>query len=810
MSICVGLHGVLVLHLALAALQWPYPIPCRIQDGNNPDLFIMTLGQVQTGLAQGTFYPSEDKVILNDGQVIEHYYRDRLGIRFYQPIDKRRFPLPPSGWCTWYYYYSRITAEEVKRNARWIAENLKDYGARIVQIDDGWQVPPRDWTDFNKERFPQGIAEVAQYIRSLGLIPGIWLAPHGQSNETFVMANKEVFLLRPDGTTASQTWEGRFLVDPTTSEAHAYLRGLFERLCQFGFDYFKIDGQPIVVNEYRTKTQFMKGPSGPGEELYRKTITTIRQAIGPDRYLLGCWGIPLEGIGLMDGSRTGGDIVLGWGGFKVALRAIMEYSYLHNVVWYCDPDVMVLRSPLTLEQARVWATVQGLTGQALMASDRLMDLGPERVELMRRVYPAVDIRPLDLFPNNREKRIWDLKVSHLGRKYDVVGLFNFDQSRSEQILLRWADLGLPSDVPIHVFDFWNAEYLGAWEAGIAVDVAPTSCRVLTLLVPDGKVQLISTSRHITQGWVDLKRIDYNDTTSTFTGTSSLIEGDPYQLRFVFPRGRNMAVRSVTAAGLPTRWENHQGWAAVVITSDKTADIDWKVEFMPSELYHYPPEAPSGLNVRPVGLDGVEVSWSEQYWLNAGYRVYLDDKPLVYAPRASLTIGQLDPNTTYNLSVETVSEDGSASGQRTRTTFRIASMISSRIRLSQLEGQRTGRPTRRVRTDMPLTIGQEVYTDALVIAPGSAMTYRLKGLFDRFVAKVAVAQGQDELATVQFRLLGDGRQIWQSEPIGPKDGIRQVEVGIKGIDQLTLEVAGSSGAGRAGRVTAAWLDAELLR
>jgi len=29
---------------------WPHPIPCRIQDGTNPDLFVMTLGDVQTPL----------------------------------------------------------------------------------------------------------------------------------------------------------------------------------------------------------------------------------------------------------------------------------------------------------------------------------------------------------------------------------------------------------------------------------------------------------------------------------------------------------------------------------------------------------------------------------------------------------------------------------------------------------------------------------------------------------------------------------------------------------------------------------------
>jgi hypothetical protein len=145
-----------------------------------------------------------------------------------------------------------------------------------------------------------------------------------------------------------------------------------------------------------------------------------------------------------------------------------------------------------------------------MGNDRMMDLSEDRVDLLRRVFPAVDIRPLDLFPAERNKHIWDLKINHLGRNYDVVGVFNYDEARSEQISLNWKDLGLPENVPVHVYDFWNKEYLGAWENGMTVNLSPTSCRVLTLLPATDKVQLISTSRHITQGWVDLLALNRDD------------------------------------------------------------------------------------------------------------------------------------------------------------------------------------------------------------------------------------------------------------------------------------------------------------
>ena len=40
---------------------WPRPIPARIHNGRNLDLLVMTLGDVDTSLADGTFDPANDE-----------------------------------------------------------------------------------------------------------------------------------------------------------------------------------------------------------------------------------------------------------------------------------------------------------------------------------------------------------------------------------------------------------------------------------------------------------------------------------------------------------------------------------------------------------------------------------------------------------------------------------------------------------------------------------------------------------------------------------------------------------------------------
>jgi len=801
--------------------NWPRPIPARTGDGRNKDLLVMTLGDVSPSIADGSFDPAKDEMRLKDGKILPHYYRDILKIRYFQPIDKARFPLPPAGWCSWYFYFQEINQDEVKRNAAWIAENLKDYGAVYVQIDDGWQGTGhglgenRDWTTIDK-RFSGGMDTLAAYIKSLGLKPGIWLAPHGQSNLEILKNNHGVFLLNPDGTSASSTWEGKFLIDPSTPESQKYLTELFRTLSKWGYEYFKIDGQPIVIREYRTRKATMRNPTDDPDALYRQTLASIRAGIGPDGYLLGCWVVPLEGVGLMNGSRIGADVLANWDGFKFALRATMEYYFLHNIAWYNDPDVVVVRSPLPLEQARAWVTLAGLTGQAVLTSDRLMDLSAERVELLRRVYPAVDIRPLDLFKYERNKHIWDLKVNHLGRAYDVVGVFNFDEAKSAPRYVSWTDLGLPDDKPVHVFDFWNKEYLGAWEQGMTIDLPPASCRVLTLLPEADHPQLISTSRHITQGWVDLVAQSYDRATNTYSGRSKAIKNDPYELRFVYPHGANLVIKTAAAGGVagkfPVKVSNHQGWSTIEFSSPVTAEVSWNVSFGPGELYRFPVREPGNLWAEPVGIDGVNLRWSGQPQPAAGYEVSVDGRMRGATTTQVFALRGLDPKVGHNVEVRTVWQDGTVSPKKAELRFDLKQLLPREVFVSDLDPLRITNGWRQPEMDRNfngggLIIGGRAFRKGIGMPTNSEVEFELNGVYDKFSAMVGIDdESKNSAVAVEFVVLGDDRELWHSE-LKKVDGTREVKVDVRDVQRLVLRVKRT---GEGGRIHADWVEAKLVK
>jgi hypothetical protein len=396
-------------------------------------------------------------------------------------------------------------------------------------------------------------------------------------------------------------------------------------------------------------------------------------------------------------------------------------------------------------------------------------------------------------------------------------VFNFDTAKAAPIYLNWKELGLPAEKPVHIFDFWNAEYLGAWAEGMIVDAAPTSCRVLTLVPATDRIELISTSRHITQGWVDLMAVSQNAAGDAFEGRSKVVKNDPYELRFAFPRGTNYAVtKDVARAGfrkLPVKISNHQGWAAVRITSPKTREISWEVRFAPADVYAFPPSAPTRPFVERVGLDGVNLRWQEQYYLTAGYQVYLDGALLGRAPAAMFPIRGLHPESNYTAQVKTVWEDGKESPKAAEVKFTLASLLPAELSLTELEPVRANGAWRGFEIEEmllggPLALGGRHYDRGLSSFAGSEIEFDLKGLYGKFTALVGLDAASSTNATAEFIVLADGKELWRSGALKRLDEPKPVDLGIAGVDRLILRTEGSGG--RRQHAQADWIEPKVAR
>lgn len=180
------------------------------------------------------------------------YFEDtRFGLEAWAETVARvyniQLPPQPVGYCTWY-HAGASNEKDLKRLVEFAAKNLKPFGFSVVQIDDGWQDgvkkdgPRRNFTRHRPDGpYPSGMKEIADYIRSLGLVPGLWFMPFAGTWGDPVFKN-EWFVKRIDGRPYEVRWGGACL-DLTNPEVREYIRKIVHRIVhEWGYQYLKMDG----------------------------------------------------------------------------------------------------------------------------------------------------------------------------------------------------------------------------------------------------------------------------------------------------------------------------------------------------------------------------------------------------------------------------------------------------------------------------------------------------------------------------------------------------------------------------------------
>jgi hypothetical protein len=593
---------------------------CRVAPGDDRDVVQLGIGAATGRLCNALYSPHRDIALVFRGDevrieppeddagpftircqgpltvtVLDGYMKLHRGLEWFVPLDRARFPRAPAGWCSWYYYYQNIDEREVVRNTDWLAEHLRPFGCEWVQIDDGWQGrgrghgTNRDWFVTCEKDFPRGMKWCADYIRSKGFRPGIWCIPFTQSDEALFEQRPELFLRRPDGTSVGRRdepltydwmppadrayeWAGRYFIDPTSPGAEQYLRRLFEMLCDaWGYEYVKIDGQGLAWRKDTEHRAQRSDASLDGDRAYRKGLAAIRSAVGPDRFVLNC-GQAWCACGLCEGIRIGGDVDArkDWEGFQMAVAASLRWLYLNTIAFYTDPDVVCVREEQSFEHARLWATFVGVTGQLLMASDKMDELPEQRVELLRRIFPVADIRPMELYPLEAGDRpaIFDLKVAlpRVGR-WDVAAVFNWG-SDARRFTLSPDRLGLEGRRWL-VVDYPAGTLIHSGDGEVCLDVPGRACRVVSYWAQLDRPTFVGTNRHLTQGAVDVESVSWDASSRTLRGVSNVVGGDPYRVRIFVPEGFRPKGNALAEEG---------GLHVLEVVRPRNARVEWEARF----------------------------------------------------------------------------------------------------------------------------------------------------------------------------------------------------------------------------------------
>ena len=373
---------------------------------------------------------------------------------------------PPTGWCSWYYFGARITAQQVLDNLDFIAKNVPQL--KYIQIDDGYQPAMGDWLETGAA-FGGDVQGVLKQIRARGFEPAIWVAPFVAEEKSSLFAQHPDWFvqdaegkpLRSDRVTFGGWRRGPwYAIDGTHPEAQKHLEMVFRTMrTEWGCTYFKLDANfwgAIHGGHFhdRRATRI---------EAYRRGMRAILRGAG-ESFILGCNHPLWPSLGLIHGSRSSNDIKRSWDRIKTTARQNLSRNWQNGRLWWNDPDAVCLMGDLSGTEFRFHATAIYASGGMVLSGDDLTKISPERMEMLRKLLPPTGVAAQ--FEND-SMNVGTITLA----KARMICCFNWgDEDRSFRFKLP----GL-SDVT----DYWTGEKFRNREGWFAVnDVSPHTAVML--------------------------------------------------------------------------------------------------------------------------------------------------------------------------------------------------------------------------------------------------------------------------------------------------------------------------------------------
>jgi alpha-galactosidase len=186
-------------------------------------------------------------------------------------------PTPPMGWNSWDCYGPTVTEDEVKANANYMAENLKQYGWQYIVVDIRWYVGNDKANGYNQtnpdytidnygrllpavNRFPsavngKGFKPLADYIHSKGLkfgihimrgVPVLAVKNNSPVLNTLITA-KDIYSVNNQ----CMWLKDMYTIVPGKKGAQEYYNSIFKLYAGWGVDFVKVDdlSSPIYFTQ---------------------------------------------------------------------------------------------------------------------------------------------------------------------------------------------------------------------------------------------------------------------------------------------------------------------------------------------------------------------------------------------------------------------------------------------------------------------------------------------------------------------------------------------------------------------------------
>ena len=564
------------------------------------------------------------------------YYQKHKNLPYFEPWTYQVYKESVTGWSSWWAYFRDFTEKDNNDLLKiWEEKHLADYGYEFVQIDDVFQGEndkgrensemahgylggrPTTWLDWKKDIFPSGLDGYVKSVNDAGFKSAIWMGSFFSDEQT-VKEHPDWFVLDKAGNPIAAPWVS-YVMDATNPEVvEALIRPTFRGLKEAGVEYVKIDQlRHFLYDNLHNNLAWCEEKGIDPDEVIRAYLQVAREELGDDTFVLACWGVLPEAIGLADACRIGGD---GYG--PVTMQ---QYNSWNGIVWRNDPDhcdVMPNKKAKDVGnvknlEARTAASKESIirpalasiAGAMLMLSDKpevyandnnlfglrhsspvlfsvpgqLYDFDPGKTDWLKEhkrteIISGKSPTAIDGDQFGKVSTFWLNEFTTSYENWNVLHRLNWTQKKKkplEAVTIKFADLGLEPSNEYLVYEFWSDQFLGVHKNEIKLGkLEAYGLESLAIRKKLDRPQLVSTNRHLSQGAAEIKTLDWNK--NALTGSSKVVIDDAYVISLYVPE--NYTLSSATINGVKAEVTQNGNIAKVSYLPKMTELVNWKVEF----------------------------------------------------------------------------------------------------------------------------------------------------------------------------------------------------------------------------------------
>jgi len=748
------------------------------------------------------------------------------GVKLYNDIKLRDLP---STYCTW--YHARSSDEKrLAQNTDFVDGNLKQYGLSVMQIDDRWQLgqfidgPKKVFESYDpKGPYPSGMKATADNIKKHGLVPGIWFMPFSGSFTDPYFADKQNLFYKVGQGSQSMTrrlakeaemeikdieqmpyavrWGGT-CIDMTNPQSQEYLHQIVNRLSrEWGYEYFKMDGlwagtgtdMRYHNNEYKDDglgKPLRFDPMVTPIEAYRKGLEVVRDAAGDDVFFLGCCMIQNQrtfggSFGRLDAMRVGPDNGTSKDQLIRGPMFSTRYYFLNKRVWHNDPDPMYFRPTISLDSAKIVATWVTLSGALGASSEDYYNLPQGRLDVLKRTMPShtsKESRPLD-FMQSEVSYSWILKDDSSGVQRMILGHYNWDKEKTKTIETKLSKIGLDSTKQYIGFDYWNNKFIAPFSGSIKSALSPFSCRDIAIYPVKDHPQLISTSRHITQGIVDVNKESWSR--SQLKLTCNVIANESYEMCVAVPTGKSWIIKNAVIKNAPkaAKCSFVQDGPNIRVTlhSPETGEIELALKFKKGQVSQPKPVEIVELSATRY-FDKVKLNW-KTVGNGSGFKIIRNDGIATSINGCSFTDYDVENKKGYTYQLKALDVDGNTVENKMAGVEAVIMdllplppkpdmSITSLKPIGGIEDGGRKAQKNKSHSGKKLIIDGVEYDDGYGVHANTSMRFKIPKGAKRFVAVVGIdgAMKNRDATSIRFKVIGDMLEMGETPAVLAKSPV----------------------------------------